>query len=61
MSEDETLKIRRGIVEALQRKLDCLAERAFVQVDSDGTHNISEEHKPLYDIKDSEPKRPIVE
>jgi hypothetical protein len=33
-------------------------ERAFVHVDYDGLHDVSEEHKPLY--KAQEPKEPFV-
>jgi hypothetical protein len=49
MSESETLKVTHDVAEALQRKLEGLAdvERAFVHVDYDGTHSVSEEHKPL--------------
>ena len=34
-------------------------ERAFVHVDYDGIHDVSEEHKPLYEPE--EPKAPLVE
>jgi hypothetical protein len=33
-------------------------ERAFVHVDYDGLHDVSEEHKPLYEAR--EPKEPFV-
>jgi hypothetical protein len=34
-------------------------ERAFVHVDYDGIHDVSEEHKPLYEPE--EQKVPLVE
>ena len=34
-------------------------ERAFVHVDYDGIHDVSEEHKPLYEPE--EPKAPLGE
>jgi hypothetical protein len=33
-------------------------ERAFVHVDYDGLHDVSEEHKPLYEAQ--EPKEPFL-
>ena len=32
-----------------------------MHADYNGTRRISKEHKSLYEVKDSEPKRPIVE
>ena len=34
-------------------------ERAFVHVDYDGIHDIGEEHKPLYDMKEA--KEPLLQ
>jgi len=33
-------------------------ERAFVHVDYDGTHDVSEEHKPLYEPEEA--KEPLM-
>ncbi|KAH8784831.1 cation efflux family-domain-containing protein [Hyaloscypha sp. PMI_1271] len=61
MGQEERLKVTHDVAERLQRKLEGLAdvERAFVHVDYDGIHDISEEHKPLYEPE--EPKAPLVE
>ena len=63
MSEHETLKVTDDVSEALQRKLEGLAdvEQAFVHVDYGSTHDISEEHKSLYNVKESNARRPVLE
>ncbi|KAF2786435.1 hypothetical protein K505DRAFT_318469 [Melanomma pulvis-pyrius CBS 109.77] len=52
MDEDLPLKITHDVSQALQRKLEGLAdvERAYVHVDYENEHDIKEEHKPLYEI-----------
>ncbi len=51
MDEKTPLKISHDVSQALQRKLEGLAdvERAFVHVDYENEHDIHLEHKPLYD------------
>ncbi|TVY73370.1 Metal tolerance protein [Lachnellula suecica] len=60
MGREEKLQITHDVAQSLQRKLEGLAdvERAFVHVDYDGTHDVSEEHKPLY--KAEEAKEPLI-
>jgi divalent metal cation (Fe/Co/Zn/Cd) transporter len=52
MDPDTKLRESHDVSQALQRKLEGLAdvERAFVHVDYDYEHDISEEHRPLYDM-----------
>ncbi|TVY16591.1 Metal tolerance protein 10 [Lachnellula arida] len=61
MDSDERLQVTHDVAEKLQRKLEGLSdvERAFVHVDYEGEHNISEEHKPLYTAQ--EPKQPFAQ
>ncbi|PMD47491.1 hypothetical protein L207DRAFT_628126 [Hyaloscypha variabilis F] len=61
MGQEERLKVTHDVAEKPQRKLEGLAdvERAFVHVDYDGNHDVSEEHKPLYELE--EPKAPLME
>ncbi|KUJ16961.1 uncharacterized protein LY89DRAFT_646023 [Mollisia scopiformis] len=61
MGQEEKLKTTHDVAERLQRKLEGLAdvERAFVHVDYDGIHDITEEHKPLYSPQ--EVKAPLLE
>lgn len=60
MDENLPLKISHDVGQSLQRKLEGLAdvERAFVHVDYEHEHDISTEHKPLYEAKTKE-KRSI--
>jgi hypothetical protein len=50
MDPETKLKDSHDISQALQRKLEGLAdvERAFVHVDYEYDHNVNEEHRPLY-------------
>ncbi|KAF2640483.1 cation diffusion facilitator 1 [Massarina eburnea CBS 473.64] len=52
MDEDLPLKVTHDVSQSLQRKLEGLAdvERAYVHVDYENTHDIYEEHKPLYEV-----------
>ncbi|TVY91128.1 Metal tolerance protein [Lachnellula willkommii] len=61
MDSNERLQVTHDVAEKLQRKLEGLSdvERAFVHVDYEGEHNISEEHKPLYTAQ--EPKQPFAQ
>ncbi|KAG9231386.1 cation efflux family-domain-containing protein [Amylocarpus encephaloides] len=61
MSETETLKVTHDVSQALQRKLEGLAhvERAFVHVDYEDDHDVSTEHKALYDVKAEEENVPL--
>ncbi|KAH8657571.1 hypothetical protein BGZ60DRAFT_383615 [Tricladium varicosporioides] len=61
MAADLPLRVTHDVAEGLQRKLEGLAdvERAFVHVDYDGTHDIQEEHKPLYDREEA--KEPLIQ
>ncbi len=51
MDENLPLRVTHDVGQTLQRKLEGLAdvERAFVHVDYENTHDINEEHKPLYE------------
>lgn len=55
MDSDLSLRVTHDVSQTLQRKLEGLAdvERAFVHVDYDAEHDVGEEHKPLYDEKES--------
>ncbi|KAH7411664.1 cation efflux family-domain-containing protein [Phaeosphaeria sp. MPI-PUGE-AT-0046c] len=55
MDEDLPLKVTHDVSQALQRKLEGLAdvERAYVHVDYENEHDIKEEHKPLYEVTQS--------
>ncbi|KAI1866897.1 uncharacterized protein JN550_007444 [Neoarthrinium moseri] len=61
MDENLPLKISHDVSQALQRKLEGLAdvERAFVHVDYEHEHDIYEEHKPLYEKQ--KPRRTLKE
>lgn len=61
MDQNVPLKISHDVSQSLQRKLEGLAdvERAFVHVDYEDSHDINEEHKPLYEK--SRPKRTLKE
>ncbi|KIW14822.1 hypothetical protein PV08_07607 [Exophiala spinifera] len=61
MDEVESLKVTHDVSQALQRKLEGLAnvERAFVHVDYEDLHDVHEEHKALYEKKS--PKKPLAE
>lgn len=61
MSETESLKVTHDVSQTLQRKLEGLSdvERAFVHVDYEDSHDISTEHKALYEVK--EPKVAVTE
>lgn len=50
MDPETKLRESHDVSQALQRKLEGLAdvERAFVHVDYDYSHDIYEEHRPLY-------------
>jgi hypothetical protein len=50
MDPDTKLRDSHDVSQSLQRKLEGLAdvERAFVHVDYDYSHDIHEEHRPVY-------------
>lgn len=51
MDPETKLRESHDVSQELQRKLEGLAdvERAFVHVDYDYSHDVHEEHRPLYD------------
>ncbi|KAF2663301.1 hypothetical protein BT63DRAFT_380211 [Microthyrium microscopicum] len=51
MDENLPLKITHDVGQTLQRKIEGLedVERAFVHVDYEDEHDVTEEHKPLYE------------
>ncbi|KAL8418218.1 hypothetical protein RB594_001722 [Gaeumannomyces avenae] len=63
MNDETPLRISHDVSQSLQRKLEGLAdvERAFVHVDYEHEHDIHEEHKPLYEIKEKKNKRTLRE
>ena len=63
MSQAETLKVTHDVSQTLQRKLEGLSdvERAFVHVDYEDSHDITTEHKALYEAKTVEAKAPLSE
>ncbi|KAH7305696.1 cation diffusion facilitator 1 [Rhexocercosporidium sp. MPI-PUGE-AT-0058] len=62
MDRGETLQVTHDVSETLQRKLEGLGdvERAFVHVDYEDSHDITTEHKALYEVKSKEVKEPFV-
>lgn len=55
MDPETRLRESHDVSQALQRKIEGLAdvERAFVHVDYDYSHDVHEEHRPLYDSGES--------
>ncbi|OTA92778.1 hypothetical protein M434DRAFT_21741 [Hypoxylon sp. CO27-5] len=62
MDPDIPLKISHDVSQSLQRKLEGLSdvERAFVHVDYNDDHDIHQEHKPLYEKKQSRTLKDIL-
>ncbi|PKS11406.1 hypothetical protein jhhlp_003169 [Lomentospora prolificans] len=63
MDESAPLRVTHDVAQALQRKIEGLAdvERAFVHVDYEHEHDVHEEHKPLYEKKQDKPKMSLKE
>ncbi|KAI0120898.1 hypothetical protein F4776DRAFT_231491 [Hypoxylon sp. NC0597] len=62
MDPDIPLKVSHDVSQSLQRKLEGLSdvERAFVHVDYNDDHDIHQEHKPLYEKKQSRTLKDIL-
>lgn len=62
MDEGTPLRISHDVAQTLQRKVEGLGdvERAFVHVDYEDSHDINEEHKPLFEKKEKKnPRRSL--